>query len=690
MKIALVGPEIEENLGMRSLEAVLLREGHRVTVFPFNREAETDPVAGSVLAFDPGLVGLSLVAQRRFPDFVRLADALRAAGYRGHVTAGGHFASLRATEVLAEVPSIDTILHHDGEERVVRLAEWCEAARRGGRGDARSANLDPPPELDGITWRASDGELRHRAPRRIPDLDALPEPARRAADRTLGFARAPIVASRGCSGSCSFCSIHAWHAQAPAAGRLRWRAPEGVAAEMTRLDRDLGVRVFIFHDDDFIHPDPGKAIARARAILDRARREIGKPFAFVIKCRPDDVSADLFAYLKENGLVRAYVGIETHSRQGLRTLNRGVDPATNLRALAILRDLDVYACFNLLLFHPDTTIEELEENLAFLSTHTDFPFDVARAELYARSPLESRMIREGRALGDFRGYDYRIADGRAETVFRLFAESLWERHFGERDSILHLSQDLGYRDSLIRCLAPRMASPDLSERVRRLIREVNEDTILHIRELIAFASARGFAADCLDDPSLVALKGEVAERILARRRAWRAMSLEIEMRALISRVRLGWVGGVRDLPALLGRFALAAPSAALALSALSCGETHVCDPPPPPYQYTRDIEPRLTASCATRSCHSAETAAGGLVLATGAGRANMVDVPSVELPSMACVRPGEPDSSYVIRKMEGTQGAVGGSGDPMPPGTPPDEDLILRLSLWIERGAPND
>ena len=44
-----------------------------------------------------------------------------------------------------------------------------------------------------------------------------------------------------------------------------------------------------------------------------AERGIGRPIAFVIKCRPDDVEQGLFRYLQAKGLVRAYVGIETHA-----------------------------------------------------------------------------------------------------------------------------------------------------------------------------------------------------------------------------------------------------------------------------------------------------------------------------------------------------------------------------------------
>ena len=96
MRVALVGPELEENLSLRYLAAALSGAGYSVQIVAFNRAEDVDRVAMAVLAGEPGLVGFSLSAQRRYEDFGRLARLLRSRGYYGHLTAGGHFAGLRA------------------------------------------------------------------------------------------------------------------------------------------------------------------------------------------------------------------------------------------------------------------------------------------------------------------------------------------------------------------------------------------------------------------------------------------------------------------------------------------------------------------------------------------------------------------------------------------------------------------
>jgi len=62
-----------------------------------------------------------------------------------------------------------------------------------------------------------------------------------------------------------------------------------------------------------------------------------------------------------------------------------------------------------------------------------------------------------------------------------------------------------------------------------------------------------------------------------------------------------------------------------------------------------------------------------------------VGVPSVEVPSLKRVAPGDADNSYIIQKLEGHQ-AVGAR---MPLGGPYlDAATITLIRQWINNGAP--
>jgi uncharacterized protein (TIGR03118 family) len=92
-------------------------------------------------------------------------------------------------------------------------------------------------------------------------------------------------------------------------------------------------------------------------------------------------------------------------------------------------------------------------------------------------------------------------------------------------------------------------------------------------------------------------------------------------------------------------------------------------------------------------CHDGSQPPGGALpgsmdLRAGSSFASLVSVPSLERPMLARVAPGEPDSSYVIHKLEG---AADISGARMPFGGPfLDAATIDEVRSWIAAGAPNN
>jgi hypothetical protein len=106
--------------------------------------------------------------------------------------------------------------------------------------------------------------------------------------------------------------------------------------------------------------------------------------------------------------------------------------------------------------------------------------------------------------------------------------------------------------------------------------------------------------------------------------------------------------------------------------------------------FAADIQPIFSGSCATSGCHalpSANPANKPMVLSAGQAYDNIVNVPSGQLPSMDRIEPGNPNLSYLIRKLEGTHGQVGGSGSRMPIGNPLPTSTMNTLRQWVSEGA---
>jgi uncharacterized protein (TIGR03118 family) len=92
-------------------------------------------------------------------------------------------------------------------------------------------------------------------------------------------------------------------------------------------------------------------------------------------------------------------------------------------------------------------------------------------------------------------------------------------------------------------------------------------------------------------------------------------------------------------------------------------------------------------------CHDGSNAPGGALpgsqnLTAGNSFANLVNVASLEQPTVLRVKPGDPANSYLIQKLEGA-GTI--SGSRMPLGGPfLSQATIDSIKSWITSGAPNN
>jgi anaerobic magnesium-protoporphyrin IX monomethyl ester cyclase len=477
MNIALVGAECEENLALRYIRAALEARGHSVTQITFNAEADTEAAAECLARSDAGLAGFSMVFTYRAAEFAALARRCRELGFRGHLVAGGHFAAFNAEALLRDVPAFDSVAIGEGEELMCALAE----------------RLDSLSAVRGLIWRNGGGAVRRNAPAvKPPDLDRLPLPTRlEPPDSYLGLPVANMLGSRGCTHACAFCSIAAWHRLCGGA-RLRLREPAAIAEEMAGLYA-RGYRIFNFHDDNFFLPDRRQSLRRFWRLRGELQARGVDRIAFAVKSRPDTVDEETFAFLKEFGLFRVFLGIEAGTADSLRRLGRGQTPGQNERALEIVNRLDLHACFNLLLLNPESTLEDFRANVAFLRGHCGNPMNFCRTEIYAGTPLELKLRREGRLLGDYWGYGYRIRDERAQEAFELMYVGLAGRHFGD-NCVHHLTMRVDFErqvlDHFWGCPAP------LRRRAKDFVRRVNTNSCDYLEE-IADAAAGGFggAAD---------------------------------------------------------------------------------------------------------------------------------------------------------------------------------------------------
>ena len=513
MRLTLVGADVEENLGMGMIAAAATGTGHRVEVLGFNDSAQLPDLVNRITSSDPDLVGLAAQYQHRGLDFLALATALRKAGFRGHITAGGHFATMGCAEVLAGRYGVDSVVLYDGERTIVALLAAL-AARQ---------NLA---DVAGIAFRDARGAVVRTAARCLPnDLDDLPIARRyRPHARHMRIPFVPVSGSRGCWASCSFCSITTVLRDARAHGAhgklLRLRSPENVAAELAVLGRAVGgSAIFCFHDENFLLPRPADSLARVGAIkryLDEAGMERS---AFVGKCRPDTVTPDLARHLAELGVIRLYVGVENASQRGADHLNRRVSVASMGQALEACSDAGITPCYNLLIFEPETRLDDVAENIAFMRRFAEHPVNFCRAEPYLGTPLHRQLAQTGSLSGSFLGWDYRLADDRAELLFRISSAAFRERNFasdGVANRYMGLNYSCGVLDWFYR--VGDIRKERLRERARELTKNISHDTAELLEQALDLASQ----LDPHDDDRIARETAHLGLRVAASDRVWHA------------------------------------------------------------------------------------------------------------------------------------------------------------------------
>ena len=179
MKVALIGAELEENLGLRYMAAALETAGCQVCIIPFNTEHDLTETVSQTLSFNPDIAGLSMVFTSRAKEFCILAETLREKSFTGHLIAGGHFASLNCRQLLNDFPAFDSVALGEGEDIICKLAEKLSCLR----------------EVPGICYRKEDGTFHTNRSKGNPEnLDALPFPKRTTFHDYFGKPIASILA----------------------------------------------------------------------------------------------------------------------------------------------------------------------------------------------------------------------------------------------------------------------------------------------------------------------------------------------------------------------------------------------------------------------------------------------------------------------------------------------------------------
>jgi len=314
---------------------------------------------------------------------------------------GGYHATVAHERLLASCCEVDVAVRGEAELTFVELL------RRHERGESFAG-------LAGVSYRSAGAVVVNELRPQMRDLDALPFP-----DRDLGpgpdeFAhvydgvegtrlpRANVTSSRGCPYACSFCVLGSDDPRSPISMRQwRTRTPDNVVDEIEILLAERRVGAILFAEDNFT-VSPRRLEHFADVVLER-----GLEFTFAFDSRANQVCRleQVLPKLRRAGLRAVEIGVESASQPVLDRFAKGTQVSHNVDALRILRDNDIEARIDFIMFDPETTLEDLRANLAFLKGSAPDCYDHARTvyhrlELHPGTALQDRYRALGIATGE--------------------------------------------------------------------------------------------------------------------------------------------------------------------------------------------------------------------------------------------------------------------------------------------------
>lgn len=330
-------------LGLGYIAACLRRAGHTVEIFiPDNIRMSMKQVWQDLETFKPDLLGLSVFTQNFMEAKSVAGEARRRLGCP--VIMGGPHPTALPRSTLEGIPGLDAVICGEAELSMLALAD--EFARTGRVGFEK---------VPGAAYLKAGEFITNPRAEFIADLDSLPPPAIDLYNaKTTDFGNDKILTSRGCPGQCTFC------ANICMGKKFRAHSPERVVEEMERLVRERGT-FFLQISDDCFTADNARVHRICDLIISRGLK-VYWDAAGRVNTMQDEA---LIVKMKQAGLVRVVLGVETGSQEISDRMRKGTTLEMAEKCCALLRrhGIDIYTSF--IFGSEGETLETLRRTLVF-------------------------------------------------------------------------------------------------------------------------------------------------------------------------------------------------------------------------------------------------------------------------------------------------------------------------------------
>ena len=342
--------------GLAYIAAVLLRAGHKVTVY--NDGMHHYP-AGHLHRYleehEFDIVCVSFVAgYYQYRKVMEISAAVNAAAHRPFYIIGGH-GPTPEPEYFLRVTGADAVVMGEGEITIIRLLDALDAG-------------EPLCSVKGIAFRDGDDVVVNERRPLIEDVDSIPFPAyelfpmeyyrllREPGCGDTDFVL-PMLSGRGCTFKCNFCYRMD--------EGFRPRGSAGIIEEVEYLKANYGATYIVFSDE--------LLMSSRRRVIELCGEFIRRRVGIKWSCngRLNYADEDVLDIMKRAGCVFINYGIESFDDQALKNMNKGLTTRQITRGVEATLAAGISPGLNIIWGNIGENRETLRKSTEFLLRYDD-------------------------------------------------------------------------------------------------------------------------------------------------------------------------------------------------------------------------------------------------------------------------------------------------------------------------------
>lgn len=340
-------------------------------------------------------VGIPCFTRQRF-SVVKLAELIKTMNPKVRLWLGGPHATFLDRAILEKYKYIDYIIRGEGEETAECLI----------------GNDLILHQINGITFRDKDGEIvRNKDREQNLHLEQFPVPLQSVDElddlnqsdsllfhfpyfKGANLKIAPLIASRGCNGNCSFCCNRAY-----------WGKQRYVNFEFLKTQLDYyyskGIVFFDVYDDNFTE-NRNLVCQFAKYVFDN-----NMDIHWWCSSRVDSVDIDLLRKIRQAGCFMISYGVESGSQLILDNIKKGIKIEEIRKAGELAKQADLDFRVTISIGHIGETIETIQETVNLLNYLKPKQIALFILKVYPGTPIYKYMVNK-RFLSDEYWFDVKL------------------------------------------------------------------------------------------------------------------------------------------------------------------------------------------------------------------------------------------------------------------------------------------